>query len=71
MKKNMSQTDRYIRLAVGVVIIVLGLVFSSWWGLIGLIPLVTGIINYCPLYDVLGISTLKKTRKESWSKRKT
>ena len=62
MKKNVGQRDRYIRIALGVVIIALGLIFSSWWGLIGLIPLVTGFAGYCGLYQLLGIATVKEQR---------
>jgi hypothetical protein len=50
--------DRVIRVAVG--LILLGLVFfgpQSPWGLIGLIPLVTGLVGSCPLYRLLGMNT--------------
>ncbi|MCI0516178.1 DUF2892 domain-containing protein [candidate division KSB1 bacterium] len=57
MQKNVGKTDQLIRLIVGGVIIILGLVYQNWWGLIGLIPVVTGILSYCPLYTLLGIST--------------
>lgn len=61
MKKNIGTLDTTIRIIVG--IIILSLVFigpKSLWGLIGLVPLLTGIIRYCPLYPVLGINTCKK-----------
>ncbi|GGZ78065.1 hypothetical protein GCM10007161_06800 [Ignatzschineria indica] len=61
MKKNIGTLDATIRIIVG--IIILSLVFigpKSLWGLIGLVPLLTGIIRYCPLYPVLGINTCKK-----------
>lgn len=61
MKKNIGTLDATIRIIVG--IIILSLVFigpKSLWGLIGLVPLLTGIIRYCPLYPVLGIKTCKK-----------
>lgn len=69
MKKNVSQTDRYVRMAVGAAILLLGLLLGSWWGLIGLVPLATGALSYCPLYQLLGFSTVKAPRKPSWSKR--
>lgn len=61
MKKNIGTLDATIRIIVG--IIILSLVFigpKSLWGLIGLVPLLTGIIRYCPFYPVLGINTCKK-----------
>ena len=63
MKKNMGQVDRWIRIGVGVVLLLLvALVQSDWrWlGLIGIIPLATGLMNSCPLYSLLGISTNRK-----------
>jgi len=57
MKKNMGQIDRIIRIVIGVVIILLGVINHSWWGAIGLVPLLTSFIGFCPLYTVLKIST--------------
>jgi hypothetical protein len=59
MKCNVGTTDRIIRIIVGVVIIALGLIFRSWWGLIGLIPLLTGAVGVCLLYIPFGINTCK------------
>lgn len=57
MKKNIGITDKWIRVVIGIVIGVAGIYFKSWWGLIGLIPLATAFINWCPLYLPFGIST--------------
>ncbi len=59
MRCNVGTTDRLLRIVLGLVIILAGLYFQSWWGLIGLIPLVTGALRLCPLYSVLGLSTCK------------
>ncbi|MBU0504228.1 MAG: DUF2892 domain-containing protein [Candidatus Omnitrophota bacterium] len=59
MKANMGALDRVVRLIIGVVIIVIGIKFRSWWGLIGLLPVVTALIGWCGLYQVLGINTCK------------
>ena len=63
MKSNMGKVDRIIRFIIGLVIIIWGIAAGSWWGLIGLIPLLTVFINWCPLYTLLGIST-KKAKPE-------
>ena len=63
MKKNMGQVDRIIRFVIGLVIVIWGIAAGSWWGLIGLIPLGTAFINFCPLYTLLGISTNKSQEK--------
>ncbi|MCF7802271.1 MAG: DUF2892 domain-containing protein [Candidatus Marinimicrobia bacterium] len=59
MKCNMGTTDRTIRIILGIVILALGLIFANWWGLIGLIPLATGFIRWCPLYVPFKFSTDK------------
>jgi len=60
MKKNIGKTERTIRFVLGFIIIIVGILAKSWWGLIGLIPLVTAGISFCPLWAVLGISTNKE-----------
>ena len=58
MKSNEGSTDRAGRIIAGIVL--LSLVFvgpQTPWGWIGLIPLVTGLVGWCPLYSALGLST--------------
>lgn len=57
--KNESNTDRTIRVVLGLVILTVGIAASSWWALVGLVPLITGIVGYCPLYAIVGISTCR------------
>lgn len=64
MKANIGSSDKVIRLVLGVIIIVLGFYFNSWWGVIGLVPIITVVINFCPIYGMLGISTNKKIKTE-------
>jgi len=59
MKCNVGPVDRIIRLILGAVIILLGAIFNSWWGLIGVAVFLTGIIGWCGLYIPLGINTCK------------
>ena len=60
MKRNVGSIDRFIRIVVGITIIVFGVYFKNWWGAVGIIPIITGSIGWCPLYLPLGISTHKK-----------
>lgn len=60
MKMNVGSTERLLRITAGVVIIGLGLYFQSWWGVIGLVPLLTGLFRFCPLYSMLGMNTCKR-----------
>jgi hypothetical protein len=58
MTKNEGTIDRALRVIAGLVL--LSLVFigpQTMWGLIGIVPLVTGLIGNCPLYSILGINT--------------
>ncbi len=59
MKKNIGNAERVIRAVVGVFLIALALMGKTPWGWIGLIPLATAIIGWCPPYALLGISTCK------------
>jgi hypothetical protein len=61
MKVNEGTVDRAIRIIVGLALI--SLVFvgpQTPWGWIGLLPLVTGVVGWCPAYSVLGVSTCLK-----------
>jgi hypothetical protein len=60
MKNNVGGIDRIVRIAVGLGLIGWGLYVESWWGAIGLIPLLTGLTSWCPAYLPLGLSTRKK-----------
>jgi hypothetical protein len=62
--KNEGMVDRSIRVILGVVLI--SLVFvgpQSPWGWVGLVPLITGIIGFCPLYKIVGLNTCPLDRK--------
>jgi hypothetical protein len=60
MIKNVGSADRNIRIVLGIAIIIIGVAMQSWWGLVGLVPLLTAGLNFCPLYSIFGISTNKK-----------
>ena len=60
MKKNVGGIDRIVRIVLGIVIIAVGLFTQSWWGLVGLVPLLTAGMSFCPLYSVIGVSSCKK-----------
>ena len=58
MLKNEAMWDRAARVALGLVL--LSLVFvgpMTLWGLIGLVPLVTGLSGFCPLYRMCNVSS--------------
>jgi hypothetical protein len=60
MKQNVGGIDKVVRLIAGLALLsMLFLVEGSakWFGLIGLVPLGTALIGWCPLYTLLGLST--------------
>jgi len=60
MKCNIGPIDRLVRVTLGIVIILAGVIFKSWWGLIGVIPLVTALFRRCLFYIPFGVNTCKK-----------
>lgn len=60
MKKNVGATDRLLRLILGLVIIAVGVYYQSWFGLIGLVPIMTALLNWCPFYVPLKLSSIKR-----------
>ena len=66
MQKNAGTLDRLVRVAIGVVLIALTLTDQiGVWGWIGAVPLMTGLLGYCPLYRVFGFNTCPITRRGS------
>ena len=60
MKKNVGKTDKMIRWVIGLLIIAAGVYYQSWWGVLGLIPIITAGMGFCWLYTLLGMNTDKK-----------
>lgn len=63
MKTNIGSIDRASRIIVGLAIFGAGYYFKSWWGLIGLGPILTAIIRFCPAYLPFGLSTCRRDGK--------
>jgi hypothetical protein len=59
LKKNVGYVDSIIRVVIGALIVGIGLYFDSMWGLVGLIPVVSGAVSFCPVYKALSIDTAK------------
>lgn len=60
MKRNVGGIDRAFRIALGLAVITIGLILRSWWGALGLIPLLTGALARCPVYLPFGTSTCRE-----------
>lgn len=60
MQTNVGSFDKVLRITAGVVLIALAATgMVGTWGWIGIVPLLTGLFNFCPLYSLLGIKTCK------------
>ena len=60
LKLNVGQADRYLRIVIGLVLLTLVFVGPKTpWGWIGIVPLLTGLIRWCPAYLLFGISSCK------------
>lgn len=59
MKSNVGSSDKIIRIVLGAAIIAAGFYFKSWFGLVGIVPLLTAFVSFCPLYSLIGVNTCK------------
>lgn len=60
MTMNVGGVDRIIRIVAGIVLLSLFFVLEGnarYWGLVGLLPLATGVFRFCPAYTLFGINT--------------
>lgn len=61
MEANIGRTDKMIRIAVGLLLISLAFIGPQTpWGFIGIVPLATAFIGFCPAYTILGVNTCGK-----------
>ncbi len=70
MKFNVSGLDRVLRVIVGVVLIALAATGTvGWWGWLGIIPLLTGLMRFCPIYPLLSVASrtiIRTLMKQAW-----
>ena len=57
MKCNIGNTDKIVRFILAIIIGAVGFYFKSLWGLLAMVPLITGLISFCPLYKIFGLNT--------------
>ena len=57
MQHNVGGIDRGLRVLLGIAVIAAGIFYQSYWGAIGLLLLLTGLIRWCPAYLPFGLST--------------
>ncbi len=57
--KNVGGTDKVVRIVIGVAVIGWGVYAQNWWGIVGAVPLITGLIGWCPAYLPFGFKSCK------------
>lgn len=66
MEINEGTVDRTLRVAAGLGILSLTLIGpKTLWGLVGIVPLLTGAFGFCPLYTAIGVNTRTGTEKKA------
>lgn len=65
MLKNVGTIDRAVRIVLGLVLLGLALFGGHWWGWIGIVPLVTAVVGFCPAYRLLGLNTCPIAPKQA------
>jgi hypothetical protein len=64
MTRNVGGIDRILRIVAGLALIGLALMGTiGWWGFIGIVPLATAAVSFCPLYSLLGMNTCPTTNR--------
>lgn len=62
MTANVGGIDRILRIVVGIALLSLFFVLEGnarYWGLVGLLPLATGVFRFCPAYTLFGLKTCR------------
>lgn len=67
MEHNVGNADRAVRIIAGLAVIGAGVYYQSWWGAIGLVLVVTGLMRFCPAYMPLKMSTCGRKPEEKAS----
>ena len=56
--RNVGGLDQMVRLAIGTALVMMWIFGPlGWWGVLGFLPLVTGLTRVCPVYPLFGLST--------------
>lgn len=65
MKVNVGSADRAVRIVAGLGIMAAGVYYQNLWGAVGLVPLTTGLLRWCPPYSLLGINTCSMRQSDA------
>jgi hypothetical protein len=60
MNANVGNIDRTLRIVAGAALIAWAVMGGPVWAWIGIVPLATGLMKFCPLYSLIGVNSCKK-----------
>ena len=61
MPRNVGDIDKWLRIIAGLLILGLGAFGPvGWWGLLGIVPLATGVMGSCTAYSLMGMNTCQR-----------
>lgn len=60
MTGDLGKVERVLRAGLGLTAVGFGLFFQSWWGALGVLPLLTAINGFCPAYRLFGFDPRRK-----------
>lgn len=60
LKENVGRIDGWVRIIAGLVVITIGLILGSWWGLVGFVLILTAVAGRCPIYSLVGFSSVQR-----------
>ena len=63
MKANVGGIDKILRIVVGLALIAWAILGGPVWAWIGIVPLATGLLGWCPAYTMLGMNTCPLSKK--------
>ncbi|MDC9727519.1 MAG: DUF2892 domain-containing protein [Candidatus Thioglobus sp.] len=63
MQKNVGKIDKILRIILGIALIIYAIYGGALWALIGIVPLVTGLMGRCPVYKIFNCSSCENRNK--------
>ena len=64
MKTNVGGIDKILRIVVGIALIAWAILGGPVWAWIGLLPIITGVMGWCPAYTLIGFNTCPLKKKD-------
>lgn len=64
MKTNVGGIDKILRIVVGIALVAWAILGGPVWAWIGVLPILTGVMGWCPAYTLIGLNTCPLKKKD-------